>query len=129
MKRQVINGDMKIWDVIQDHPETHGVFRQFGCPDIRKKTFAISSHFMKLSAAAQTYHIDLNELHKLLDKAVADHGENISATRHQASNLSRIYDRKENYKNRGQIDRSVPSSLPNQFKFEVLLGPGPPRDV
>ena len=52
MKRELINGDMKVWDVIQDHPETCGIFRQFGCPDIRKGMFAISSHFMKLRTAA-----------------------------------------------------------------------------
>lgn len=41
MKRQVINGDMKVWDVIQDHPETYGVFRQYGCPDIHKGIFQV----------------------------------------------------------------------------------------
>ena len=36
MKRQIINAEMKVWDIIQDFPETYGVFRQFGYPDIRK---------------------------------------------------------------------------------------------
>ncbi|MEZ4484776.1 MAG: hypothetical protein R2864_09305 [Syntrophotaleaceae bacterium] len=53
MKRQQINGDMKVWDVIQDHPETYGVFRQFGCPDIRSGMFEVAAHFMKLRALAQ----------------------------------------------------------------------------
>jgi len=48
MTRQVINGDMKVWDVVQQYPETYGVFRQFGCPDMRKGMFAVSAHFMKL---------------------------------------------------------------------------------
>jgi hypothetical protein len=82
MKRQMINGDMKVWDVIQDHPETYGVFRQFGCPDIRKGMFAVSSHFMKLRAIAHTQHIDLNELLRSLNKAVAEQGEARSDSSH-----------------------------------------------
>lgn len=71
MKRHVINGEMKVWDVIQDHPETYDIFRQFGCPDIHKGMFEISSHFMKLRAAAHAYHVDLAELLKSLNEAVA----------------------------------------------------------
>jgi hypothetical protein len=61
MKRQVINGDMKIWDVIQVYPETYGVFQQFGCPDIRTGEFAVSSHFMKLRAVDYAHHFDLDD--------------------------------------------------------------------
>lgn len=82
MKRQLINGDMKVWDVIQDHPETYGVFRQFGCPDIRKGMFEVSSHFMKLRAAAHAHHFDLDELLKALNKAIATGDNNRSASHH-----------------------------------------------
>ena len=82
MKRQVINGDMKVWDVIQDYPETYGVFRQFGCPDIRKGKFAVSSHFMKLRTAAHAHHIDLDELLKSLNKAVAREKEDRTGRHH-----------------------------------------------
>lgn len=70
MKRQLINGDMKVRDVIQDHPEAYGIFRQLGCPDIHKGMFAVSSHFMKLRTAAHVHHFDLDELLKSLNKAV-----------------------------------------------------------
>lgn len=82
MKRQMINGDMKVWDVIQDHPETYGVFRQFGCPDIRTGMFAVSSHFMKLRAAAHAHHIDLDALLKSLNEAVAREEEGRSGRHH-----------------------------------------------
>jgi hypothetical protein len=82
MKRQVINADMKVWDVIQDFPGTYGVFRQFGCPDIHKGEFAVSSHFMKVRAAAHAHHIDLNKLLETLNEAAATHDEGTSATRH-----------------------------------------------
>jgi hypothetical protein len=71
MKRQMIDSDMKVWDVIQDYPETYDVFQQVGCPDIRKGMFEISSHFMKLRAMAHAYHIDLEELLRSLNEAVA----------------------------------------------------------
>ena len=82
MKRQVITGDMKLWDVIQDYPETYGVFRQFGCPDIRKGMFEVSSHFMKLHTLAHAYHIDLHKLLKSLNKAVAEGSEDRPASYH-----------------------------------------------
>lgn len=82
MKRQLINGDMKVWDVIQDHPETYGVFLQFGCPDIRQGMFAVSAHFMKLRAAAHAHHFDLDELLKALNKAIARQDNNRSASHH-----------------------------------------------
>lgn len=82
MKRQVINADMKVWDVIQDHPETYGVFRQFGCPDIHKGTFAVQSHFMKIRMAAHAHHIDLEELLEALNEAVTGYVKGTPATRH-----------------------------------------------
>jgi hypothetical protein len=82
MKRQIINGEMKVWDVIQDFPETYGVFRQFGYPDIRKGEFAVSSHFMKVRMAAHTHHIDLDTLLEALNEAAGTHAKGASGTRH-----------------------------------------------
>lgn len=82
MKRQVINGDMKVWDVIQDHPETYGVFRQYGCPDIHKGIFQVSSHFMKLRTMAHAQHINLDELLRSLNEAVTSYDKNMSASHH-----------------------------------------------
>jgi hypothetical protein len=78
MKRQHINAEMKVWDIIQDYPETYGVFLQFGCPDIRRGSFAIQSHFMKVRTAAHAHHIDLVELLEALNNAVTGK----EATRH-----------------------------------------------
>jgi hypothetical protein len=82
MTRQAINGDMKVWDVIQDYPETYQVFRNFGCPDMRKGLFAVSAHFMKVRWAARAHHIELEELLEGLNEAVAGRDEGESATRH-----------------------------------------------
>lgn len=82
MKKQIINGEMKIWDVIQEYPETYGIFRQFGYPDIRKGETAVTSHFMKLRAAAHAYHIDLDKLLESLNDAIARHDQGTCTTRH-----------------------------------------------
>ena len=82
MKRQVINAEMKVWDVIQDYPETYGVFRQFGCPDIHKGEFAVLSHFMKVRSAAHVHHIDLDMLLEALNEAAATHDKGASGTVH-----------------------------------------------
>jgi hypothetical protein len=82
MPRQVINADMKVWDVVQDYPETYQVFRRFGCPDMRKGMFAVSAHFMKVRWAARAHHIELDELLTGLNEAVAEREKDPSATRH-----------------------------------------------
>jgi hypothetical protein len=82
MARQVINGDMKVWDVIQQYPETYGVFREFGCPDMRKGMFAVSAHFMKVRWAARAHHIDLERLLNTLNEVVDTEGGEPSSTLH-----------------------------------------------
>jgi hypothetical protein len=82
MTRQVINGDMKVWDVVQQYPETYGVFREFGCPDMRKGMFAVSAHFMKVRWAARAHHIELEKLLGSLNEVVATHEEEPPSMRH-----------------------------------------------
>lgn len=82
MPMQRINGEMKVWDVIQEFPETYGVFRQFGCPDIRKGTFAVSSHFMKVRLAARAHHIDLDQLLHDLNEVISSRSEGSGPTHH-----------------------------------------------
>ncbi len=74
MATQMINGDMKVWDVIQKYPETFEVFERFGCPDMRKGFFAFSAHVMKVRWAAKVHHIDLDLLLSDLNQ-VADRKE------------------------------------------------------
>ncbi|NIO16921.1 MAG: DUF1858 domain-containing protein [Deltaproteobacteria bacterium] len=62
MKRSVITGEMKVWDVIQNYPQTYAVFRKHGCPDMRRGIFSISARFMKVRWAAQMHKISLEEL-------------------------------------------------------------------
>jgi hypothetical protein len=70
---QIIDGDMRVWTVIQEHPETYDVFRNFGCPDMRKGIFALSAHIMKVSWAARVHHIELDRLLADLNQAVSEH--------------------------------------------------------
>ncbi len=73
MNEDLINGDMKVWDVIHQHPETIEVFQKYGCPDMRKGIFALSAHIMKINWAAKIHHIDsgklLQELNRVVQKA------------------------------------------------------------
>jgi len=81
MATRTIDGDMKVWNVIQEHPETYDVFRKFGCPDMRKGIFALSAHVMKVRWAARAHHLDLDKLLAALNEAVAE-SEGFSGTRH-----------------------------------------------
>ena len=82
MARQVINADMKVWDVIQQYPQTYGVFREFGCPDVHKGIFAVSAHFMKVRWAARAHRIDLDALLKRLNDVVAEDERMLSSRLH-----------------------------------------------
>jgi hypothetical protein len=70
MKEQDITPDMRVWEVIQEHPETFEVFRRHGCPDMRSGIFALSAHVMKVKWAAKMHRIPLDELMTDLNQAV-----------------------------------------------------------
>ncbi len=82
MATQTINGDMKVWDVIQQHPETFEVFKRFGCPDMRSGIYALSAHIMKVRWAAKFHHIDVDLLLSDLNQAVARHEKEKTETVH-----------------------------------------------
>jgi hypothetical protein len=71
MKRETINGDMRVWEVIRKYPETYDVFRKHGCPDMRKGIFALSARVMKVRWAAKAHKIDAHELLRELNQAVS----------------------------------------------------------
>jgi len=79
MHNQTIEGDMRVWNVLQEHPETYEVFRRFGCPDMRKGFFAMSAHIMKISWAARVHHIELDRLLSDLNRAIERHDEEMIA--------------------------------------------------
>lgn len=72
MKNEVITGEMRVWAVLQKFPQTFEVFRQHGCPDMRKGIFAISARIMKVSWAAKAHKIPedilLNDLNSAIEK-------------------------------------------------------------
>ncbi len=73
MAKQVITGDMRVWNVLQDFPETYEVFRSHGCPDMRNGIFALSAHIMKINWAAKMHHIQpemlLADLNRVIQNA------------------------------------------------------------
>jgi len=80
MATQHVDGDMRVWKVIQEHPETYEVFRKHGCPDMRKGIFALSAHLMKIRWAAKAHHIPADELLRDLNSAIEE--EPSGETRH-----------------------------------------------
>ena len=82
MATQTIDGDMMVWKVIHEHPETYDVFREFGCPDMRKGIFALSAHVMKVRWAARAHHIELARLLAALNEAVAKSEGDLPVTGH-----------------------------------------------
>lgn len=66
-----ISGDMRVAQVIRQHPETFEVFRRHGCPDMRRGIFALSARIMKVRWAAKAHKIPLDDLLRDLNAAVA----------------------------------------------------------
>ena len=71
MTTHMVNGDMKVWDVLQQHPGTYVIFNRYGCPDMRTGVFAFSAHLMNLRWAARIHHIDLDRLLADLNQEIA----------------------------------------------------------
>jgi hypothetical protein len=79
MHTQQINGDMKVWDVLTQYPETYEVFRKFGCPDMRTGFYSLSAHVMKVRWAAKMHHIELHQLVNSLNEAITAPGHDEAA--------------------------------------------------
>ena len=62
MNEAVITSDMRVWEVIQRYPQTFEVFRQHGCPDMRKGIFAITARVMPVGWAARFHGVPIETL-------------------------------------------------------------------
>ena len=82
MTTQRVNGDTKVWDVLQRHPGTYDIFRRFGCPDMRTGVFALSAHVMKVRWAARVHHIELDRLLADLNHEIAQEEQQAADNRH-----------------------------------------------
>jgi len=80
MRESDITPDMRVWNVIQEHPETVEVFRRHGCPDMSHGFFAMSAHLMKVRWTAKVHGIPLDAL--LTDLNLAIHPEEEEGTLH-----------------------------------------------
>jgi len=65
-----ITSEMRVREVIEHYPQTFEVFRSHGCPDMRKRIFALSARIMKVKWAAKAHNIPLEDLLRDLNAAV-----------------------------------------------------------
>jgi hypothetical protein len=70
MESKVIREDMKVWDVIQEYPQTFEVFQKYGCPDMRSGVFALSARIMNVRWAARMHKISVEDLLRDLNMVV-----------------------------------------------------------
>ena len=78
MSQALITDVMKVWQVIQQHPETFEVFRAHGCPNMRKGIFAISACIMKVKWAARAHKIPEDVLIRDLNTAISGEDPELS---------------------------------------------------
>jgi len=64
----------RVWSILSNWPSTYDVFRNHGCPDMRRGVFAITARFMPLSWAARIHRVPLEKLVSELN-ACADRAE------------------------------------------------------
>ncbi len=62
MKEESITSAMKVSEIIQRYPETCEVFRNYGCPDMRKGFFALMARIMSIKWAARMHRIPVDAL-------------------------------------------------------------------
>lgn len=87
MEKETITGDMRVSEVIKKHPETYDVFRNHGCPDMRKGIYNLSAHVMKVKWAAKMHHIPADVLVDDLNEAVRHEGGSESKTEEEKPSL------------------------------------------
>jgi hypothetical protein len=76
---QKITAEMKVAEVVEQHPETVEVFLGKGCPDMRKGVVKFMAKVMSVKAAARVHRISLDRLLEDLNAAVRPATESLSA--------------------------------------------------
>lgn len=71
-----IEPNRKVADLLEHHPSTYEVFREYGCPDMRDGFFSLMARIMSIRNAARIHRIPLDELTDDLEKAVSPDTEN-----------------------------------------------------
>ena len=57
-----ITPETRVWPILARWPSTYEVFRNNGCPDMRRGLFAITARFMPLRWAARFHRVPLEKL-------------------------------------------------------------------
>jgi len=72
MTDKPIKGDMRVWEVLQEHPETLSVFSRHGCPERLSGILSLPTRIMKIRRAARAHNISAAKLLKDLNSAVTE---------------------------------------------------------
>lgn len=65
-----VTPDQKVAELLDRHPQTYQVFRQYGCPDMREGFFSLMARLMSIRNAARIHRIPLDQLLVDLEKAI-----------------------------------------------------------
>jgi hypothetical protein len=69
-----ITPNLRVAQVLRQWPETYGVFRQYGCPDMRRGFFGFMARIMKVGWAARVHKISISDLVESLNSCVGERG-------------------------------------------------------
>lgn len=71
-----IEPNQKVADLLEHHPSTYEVFREYGCPDMREGFFSVMARIMSIRNAARIHRIPLEDLMEDLEKAASPDAQN-----------------------------------------------------
>ncbi|MBE7461860.1 MAG: DUF1858 domain-containing protein [Planctomycetes bacterium] len=67
---ELINGRMKVAEVIRRWPKTFQILRAYGCPDMRCGLMGIAAKFMSVQNAARVHGLNPEALLKELNEVI-----------------------------------------------------------
>lgn len=70
-----IDPERKVADLLENHPESYGIFRKHGCPDLRKGFFSLMARIMSVRNAARIHRIPLEELTADMEAAISENNQ------------------------------------------------------
>ncbi|MDQ6680781.1 MAG: hypothetical protein M3Y67_07430 [Pseudomonadota bacterium] len=73
---QRVTPRLTVATVLATYPDTVAVFRQHGCPDLRRGVFSLMCRIMSVRAAARVHRIPLDDLLRDLNAVAMRSGRN-----------------------------------------------------
>ncbi len=69
---KTINPKQKVFDLIEQHPQTFKVFSKHGCPDMRQGFYSFMARIMSIRNAARIHRIPIKELVNDLEESISE---------------------------------------------------------